>query len=138
LSEINDKIDEMKSYLSNLLSKVPDTFNEYESDDFLKRGCERYVEIIIEGITDISFMIISKKKFKTPEDDIDSFRILADNKIIREELFKKLKEAKGMRNILAHQYAEVDDKIVYDSIKNELEKDVNRFIKEVKKVFINQ
>ena len=44
---------------------------------------------------------------------------------------EKLKEAKGMRNILAHQYGKVDDKIIFDSITNELKKDVKNFIKAV-------
>ena len=39
----------------------------------------------------------------------------------------------GMKNIIAHQYGDIDDKIVFDSIKNKLEKDVNSFIKEVKR-----
>jgi uncharacterized protein YutE (UPF0331/DUF86 family) len=37
------------------------------------------------------------------------------------------------RNILAHEYGEVDDEIVFNSIKDELEKDVKGFIKSIKK-----
>jgi len=42
-------------------------------------------------------------------------------------LAKKLRDAKGMRNILAHQYGQVDDKIVFNATK-EIETDVNDFI----------
>jgi len=39
-----------------------------------------------------------------------------------------------MRNFIAHQYGKINDRLVYDSIKKELEKDVIEFIKEVEKV----
>src|SRR3989338_8913314 len=91
LTKIEDKIDEIEMYLKKLLDRIPDSLEEYKSDDFLKAGCERYLEIIIESVTDLAFMIISKKKFETPEDDIDAFRILADHKIITENLYSKLK-----------------------------------------------
>ena len=133
MSKINDKIDEVMEYLNKLLNKIPDTLEEYKSDDFMKAACERYFEIIIEGITDISFMIITQKKFETPEDDIDSFRILADNKIIKEELYKKLSDAKGMRNFIAHQYGKINDKLVFEAIKEELGKDAREFVESVKK-----
>ena len=42
-------------------------------------------------------------------------------------LAKKLRDAKGMRNILAHQYGKVEDKIVFNATK-EIEADVNEFI----------
>jgi len=78
-------------------------------------------------------MVIKQKKFSIPEDDIDAFRILKEKKIIDENLYKKMKSAKGMRNILAHEYGKVDDEIVYQSVKEELSCDVKSFIKEVKK-----
>jgi len=133
LSRINDKIEEIKKYLGELSSIVPEKIDEYKSDNLTKAACERYVEKIIEASTDLAFLIIKNKKLEIPEDDIHAFRILKDNKIIKEELYNKLKEAKGMKNIIAHQYGDIDDKIVFDSIKNKLEKDVNSFIKEVKR-----
>ena len=76
-------------------------------------------------------MAIKQKKFEIPEDDIDAFRILLDHKIIQEALYQKLKDAKGMRNILAHQYGEINDAIVFGSITEELEKDVKEFLEKI-------
>ena len=123
MSRINDKIEEIKKYLGELSSIVPEKIDEYKSDNLTKAACERYVEKIIEASTDLAFLIIKNKKLEIPEEDIHAFRILKDNKIIKEELYNKLKEAKGMKNIIAHQYGDIDDKIVFDSIKNKLEKD---------------
>jgi uncharacterized protein YutE (UPF0331/DUF86 family) len=35
---------------------------------------------------------------------------------IDKRLSSKLKEAKGMRNIIAHEYGNIDDKIVFKSM----------------------
>ena len=133
MTKITDKIEEIKKYLDELADIVPDKFEEYKSNNLVKAGCERYFEKIVEAITDVSFMIIARNKFKIPEDDIDAFRILLEHKIIKEELYKKLKQAKGMRNIISHQYGRIDDKIVFEAIKEEIDKDAREFIGSVKK-----
>ena len=123
----------MEEYLDYLLEIVPKTLEEYSRDNLRKAACERYFEKVIEAVTDIAFMIIVKKKWIIPEDDADAFRIVADKNVISEELHKKLKSAKGMRNFLAHQYGRVDDEKVYEAITEEIEADVQQFITEVKK-----
>lgn len=130
---INDKIEELEKYLSELEEFIPQSFEDYANDAKSKAACERYAEKIIEAIVNIAFLIIKLKGFKMPEEDKQAFDILSDNKIIPEDLSDKLKEAKGMRNILAHEYGEVDDKIVFNAISNELIKDAKEFIKEIEK-----
>ncbi len=120
-------------YLNELSNIVPDKFEDYKSNNLIKAACERYFEKIIEAITDVAFILIAKKRFRIPEDDTDSFRILLEHKIINEELYKKLKNAKGMRNIIAHEYGKIDDEIVFEAIKEELSKDVREFIEKARK-----
>lgn len=83
----------------------------------------------------MAFLIIKNKKFKIPEDDIDAFNILLENKIIDDSIATKLKNAKGMKNIISHQYGKINDEIVFESITEELEKDVKRFIASVIKIY---
>ena len=61
--------------------------------------------------------------------------ILLENNIIDIDLATKLKKAKGMKNIISHQYGNVDDKIVFESITKKLERDAREFIKNVKKKY---
>lgn len=129
---ITSKIEEIETYLEELEKIVPDSFEEYKIDFKTKAACERYAEKIIEAIVDLAFLVIKKEDYKMPEDDKQAFEILSENKIISEEFAKKLKEAKGMRNILAHEYGEVDDEIVFNTISEELVKDAKEFIKNIK------
>jgi uncharacterized protein YutE (UPF0331/DUF86 family) len=97
-----------------------------------KAACERYFEKIIESVTDLAFLIIKEKKYRVPEEDKEAFDIISNENIISKELSVRLKEAKGMRNIIAHQYGKVDDELIFHSITKELKSDVKRMIKSIK------
>jgi len=128
---ISDKIKEIEEFLEELKSIIPNSFKEYLDDYKSKAACERYAEKIIEASVDLAFILIKDKKLRKPEDDQEAFEILKDKKIISEELTIKLKDAKSMRNFLTHEYGKVDNEIVYNSIKEELEEDINEFINNV-------
>ncbi len=129
---IKDKIEEIESYLAELDEIAPKIFEEYISDLKTKAACERYSEKIIEAVVDLAFLVIKDKGFKLPEEDKEAFDILAEEKLISKALAEKLKDAKGMRNIIAHKYGKIDDKIVFEAITEELERDVKEFIGEIK------
>lgn len=132
MKRIKDKISEIEQFVSELESITPATLDEYSSGIEKRAACERYVEKIVEAATDLAFLVIKQKRLKIPEDDIDAFNILLSNDIINESLSKRLKNAKGMRNILAHQYGKIDDRIVFEAIANEIGKDIAEFIRAVK------
>jgi len=132
---IEDKIEEIELYLNELADIVPDSFQAYSSNFKDRAACERYFEKIILAVTDLAFLIIKEKNFKTPEEDKESFDILNKEKVISEDLANKLKEARGMRNIISHQYGNVDDEVVFESLTSELEKDVLQFLENIKKTF---
>lgn len=133
MTRIQDKINDINKFLKELETIVPSEFIEYKSSLVKKSACERYVEKIVEAATDLAFLTIKIKKLRIPEDDIDAFRILLENKIIDEKLAKKLQNAKGMRNIIAHEYGKIDDAVVFNAIKEELIEDIGRFLNEIKK-----
>jgi len=133
MSRITDKIKEINEFLEELKSIMPSNFEGYRSSIEKKAACERYIEKIVEAVTDLAFLVIKNKKLRLPEDDIDAFNILLENKIIENDLAAKLKNAKGMRNIISHQYGKIDDEIVFEAITEELEKDVGDFVSIIEK-----
>ncbi len=130
---IKDKIKDIEKYLSELNEIRPINLKEYIHDLKAKAACERYAEIIIEAVIDLTFLFIKERKLSLPESDLHAFDILLQNKIISSELTEKLKDAKSMRNIIAHEYGNIDDEIVFHSITEELEKDVKELIYIIKK-----
>lgn len=133
MSRINDKIEETEEYLEELSGIVPEDFEEYTSNKEKKAACERYFEKIVEAIVDLSFLIIKNNNLKIPEDEEGVFKVLSNEEVISERLSEKLKDAKGMRNFIIHQYEKIDDEIVFESLKEQLISDVEEFIEQIKK-----
>lgn len=129
---IKDKIEEIESYLEELSEILPSSLEKYKGDLKTKAACERYAEKIIEAVTDLAFLLIKEKGLSLPEEDLQAFEILTESKIISQELADKLQDAKRMRNILAHKYGKVNAEIVFNALKEEIEKDIKSFIKFVK------
>lgn len=133
MNRIKDKIQEIDKFLEELETLIPNNFEEYKRSLEKKAACERYFEKIVEAVVDLVFLIIKNKKLEKPRDDENAFYILYKNNIIQKDLYKRLKDAKGMKNIIAHQYGKIDDKQVFNSLEGELINDVNQFIEDVSK-----
>ena len=134
MNRVNDKIKEIEKFSEELESVFPLDFEKYKKDFKTKAICERYFEKIVEAVVDLAFLVIKDKGFKIPEEDKQAFDILEEEKVISDNLCNKLKDAKGMRNIIAHEYGKVDDGIVFGAITKELISDVKGFLKNIKNV----
>jgi len=128
------KISDIEYYLDELIRFKPETFEEYSSNMEKRWACERACERIAEGLVDLSIFIIRIKEIHYNEEDEKSFSALLKNNIINTELCGKLRNLKGMRDHIAHRYGEINDKLVFGAINNEIEEDTNAFLKIVKNI----
>ena len=131
---INEKIVELEQFLEELGDSLPENFEEYKTNYKIRAIGERYFEKIIEAIVDLAFFIIKKNNLKQPEEDKQSFDVLAKEKIISESLSNKLKNAKSMRNIIAHEYGRIDNELVFHALVEELIPDIQEFIDSINKI----
>ncbi len=129
---IKDKIEEIEKLVEEMYGFMPQDVEDYIEDHKTKAACERYFEKITEAIVDIAFLIIKERGYKIPDEDKLAFDILSSVKIIPVELAQRLKNAKGMRNILAHEYGRVDDQIVFEALHEFFEDDIMQFIHIIK------
>ena len=129
---IQDKLEEIENYLFEIESFMPQDFEDYKDDIKTKAACERYFEKIIESVVDLTFLIIKSKGYKIPEEDKKAFDMLVKEEVITLKLAEKLKDAKGMRNIITHEYGMVDDVVVFHSITKELVDDVKALLKQIR------
>ena len=123
---LNDKIKEIQEFLDFLEPRIPNNLEK-------KAICERYAEKIIEAIVDLAFLTIRYFKIEIPAQTADTeiFDILAEKNIISKNLSENLKEAKGMRNIITHEYGRIDDSIIYEAVKNQLPEDTKEFLSNI-------
>lgn len=87
--------------------------------DFLKQDAiavnlQRAAELTI----DTANHIIRKRKLGLPKDSRECFEILVREKVISDALGEKLKGMVGFRNIMVHDYQQVDIKIMRDVIEH--------------------
>ena len=133
MNRIKDKIDEIAKYIHELSEIIPSDFEQYKFEFKTKAACERYFEKITGSVVDLAFLVIKEHKLKIPEEDKQAFDILNETDIISGDIKEKLKDAKGMRNIIAHEYGKIDDEMVFESLKEQLIPDIEEFIRQIKK-----
>lgn len=113
---IRRKLSRLNMYLDKLepISKHP--FNEYLSDFYLKSSTERLIQLIVECASDVNNHVVVEKGQRPPEDYASSFLKAAEVGLITRELANKLKGSAGMRNIIVHEYMDIDDEKIYHVI----------------------
>lgn len=126
-----DKKKEIEKYLEELESVLPNSLDNYIKDFKIRAVCERYFEKIVEAAVDLAFIVIKEKDMEMPDEDKKSFAILFEAGIISEEISEKMQDAKGMRNIIAHEYGEINDELVFYAVTEELIDDVRKFLEEL-------
>ncbi len=129
MNRIKDKMNEIQDYLEELENILPEDFEQYSENKEKRAACERYFEKIVESLVELGHLIIKFKRLPSPSEDIRVFEILLEKEIISKELCEKMKDAKGMRNILVHEYGKVNDEIVFETITQEIIKDAEEFMK---------
>lgn len=73
---------------------------------------------MIECTIDICTLIVKGLRLGLPSTEEDLFEKLERKGIITKRMKEKLKLMRGFRNILVHRYAEVDDELVFENLKN--------------------
>ncbi|MEW5949503.1 MAG: DUF86 domain-containing protein [Thermodesulfobacteriota bacterium] len=89
---------------------------DYLKQDAIAANLQRAAEQAI----DLANHVIKKRKLGLPKESRESFLILAREHVIPVELAEKLKGMVGFRNILVHEYQDVDIKIMVDVIEHHL------------------
>lgn len=79
---------------------------------------ERLLERSINRAIDINLFLIRSQDAEPPGDYRKSFLMLGTLKILPEKLAFDLAPAVGTRNILVHEYDDLDSKLFYLALKN--------------------
>lgn len=70
----------------------------------------------IEAAIDVAQHLCASEGWGAPDTNASAFRLLADHGAIDHDLAAQLAAASGFRNVLVHDYAEVNDTIVIDRL----------------------
>jgi uncharacterized protein YutE (UPF0331/DUF86 family) len=117
---IRKRLRNLDEYLE-ILSRL----QQYDFDSFVGNpehygSAERFLHLAIEAINDMGNHIVADENLGETDWYSDIPRLLAENGYIDAELRDLWIRMIGFRNVLVHQYAQIDRRIVYDVLQNQL------------------
>lgn len=96
----------------------------------MRRACERLLQISVEAAVDTCALLVAGLRLGLPAQEDDLFEELAAAGVVTAEMAGRLREMKGLRNILVHEYAKADDRIVFETLRSGLG-DLEAFMEQV-------
>ena len=130
---IKDKINIIENNLKDLKKFLDCSCDEFLSDYRNPASAKYLLQTSIEAMNDIANHIIASKRLKKPETSAQSLKILNKNDFISDEKLPNYIKMIKFRNRLVHLYNEIDNKQLYQILKNNLS-DLEYFIKEIVKI----
>lgn len=119
---IATKLQQIEQYYGELRTKQrslsKDAFLERTTE---QRAIERMFENVIQASADLAQHIATREFDHRGDSSKDAIRILADEDVIAVETMETLVDAVGFRNVLAHQYGDIEYSTVYEILQTELD-----------------
>jgi uncharacterized protein YutE (UPF0331/DUF86 family) len=125
------RLTKIRDYVA-LLRRIRGLADErrFVSDPLIHGNAERYLQLAIQAVLDISHHIVADRNLPLPADNKSLFDLLVRQKVVTKKLSVKLAAMAGFRNILVHEYLEIDRHRVYRVLTNDL-RDFESFIRAV-------
>lgn len=124
------KLGQLRTYLGYLEGYRGRGLDELRRDHTLRGAIERYLQLAAEAVLDVCDMVIVKDGLKRPEEYRQAIIILGESGVLPVAFAERLAPLAGFRNILVHEYAEVDLAQVHRHLRQDLP-DLDRFVREI-------
>ncbi len=132
-----EKVTQRIKHIDDKVAQIKKMTSVSEKDFFAEEANIPAIKYLlleaIEAVAAICLHISVRKLKKSVEKVGDCFENLYEAKIIDKTLYKKLKQMAKFRNMLAHHYHKIDDKLVFKYAQKDLS-DFDDFIKRVGKI----
>ena len=107
------KADRVHRHVRRIKEKIPATLQEFLSALDLQDIILFNLQMAIQNCIDMASHVISDEGLGLPGSTNEMFYMLQENGYIPQELTEKMVAAVGFRNLVVHEYAEVDLEEVY-------------------------
>ena len=130
---ITRRLIKLREYVGLLKTIRREPRERFTTDPLVYGNAERYLQLAIQCVLDIGNHILADRKLREPEEYRDIVKTLGDHSLISPDLTERLMPLVGLRNILVHDYLDIDRPRLYDALQAELE-DLEEFAKQVAKL----
>ncbi|HCL90514.1 MAG TPA: DUF86 domain-containing protein [Candidatus Atribacteria bacterium] len=115
-SGIEQRLERLKRCLTKLEPLKEKSKEEFYQDEYLQDIVERNLEVAIQSCIDIANRIISLDELEKPKDYYGSIIRLGEENILPYDFAQKFAPITGFRNILIHEYLDIDWDEVYKNL----------------------
>lgn len=128
----NRLLSQIEGYLEDLADLKGISFEAYRHDVRTRRFVERTLQIAIEACLDLGQHILADEGWGEPATNRDVFRMLTRHGVLNEELGRQIEPMAGFRDLIVHNYGDIDDHLVYGILRERVE-DIRRFCNAVRR-----
>ena len=133
---VDARLRELSHRLQRVAAKKPGSLKLLATDEDLQDILARNLTLAIQAALDIAYHLCAAHEV-LPATSGDAFAQLATRGLIEHDLADRLVRAVGFRNVLVHEYTEVDWKIVMRVIRTDV-RDLSAFGRAVVALLDNQ
>ena len=124
---VKKRLNQLTTSLNKIERFKDISLDEFLKDDIVQDVVEYNLFIAINMMIDIATHIVVDNNIGSPETLGGAFDILNKEKYLTDEKAKIYKNMVGLRNILSHEYVDINKKLIYEIFKNNLI-DIKKFI----------
>lgn len=117
---LTDKLQHVNRYTNDLKQMRELPKEEYLEDVVTQRAVERTLMNLIQACIDLAQHVRSSESLSPSGTAKQEIEALGKAGILSEDTQEKMEEAVGFRNVLAHRYGEIDQRIVYEVLREDL------------------
>lgn len=136
---VRTRIKEVRKRLTILdknFKNIPE--KEFVKDERVNAAAERHLQVAIQACIDIANHIVASLGIERPmKDTAEVFSSLEQEKFIPKRFVETMTKMTGYRNVLVHDYLEVDRHITYQNIQKRLP-DLSKFAKYIEEFIEKQ
>ena len=118
---IKRKTELIESDLERLKEVKAMSLSEFLDDSILIAATERWLQRIAGRLIDINYHILKEDVGVSPKDYYDSFELMQKNSFVEKDVSENVAPITGLRNRLAHEYDEIDNQLLYESVHSTLQ-----------------
>jgi uncharacterized protein YutE (UPF0331/DUF86 family) len=118
---IRKRLNKLDEYLSILNSLQKYSFSEFIGDPEHYGSAERFLQLAIEAISDLGNHVVADLGLGVVNWHSDIPTILTQHEYIDAELKERWIQIIGFRNVLVHDYLDIDRKIVHEALQHRLD-----------------
>jgi uncharacterized protein YutE (UPF0331/DUF86 family) len=113
---VRRKLSQLHGYLGELGGNRDVSLDEYLRPGGPRREVERLIQLVVEVAVDINVHVATELEEGPPPDYRSSFHAAARHGLIGMGLAERLAPAAGLRNVLVHEYLDIDLDLVADAV----------------------